>query len=222
MSPSAPVIARPSVPPPSHPRRGIRAIGLIVVGALVAVIVIVVTLVWSAAPSAPRAVDTLLGATPGGLGAGVSGDAEHGALPDGVSVFDDGYAAVANLDGGLLSAIRDAASAASADGVAFVVNSGWRSPEYQRQLLQEAISEYGSEDEAARWVATAETSPHVSGNAIDIGPTDATSWLSIHGAEYGLCQIYANESWHYELRPDAVTVGCPEMYQDPTYDPRMG
>ena len=42
-----------------------------------------------------------------------------------------------------------------------------------------------------------------------------------HGAEYGLCQIYANEPWHYELRPDAGARGCPPIYADPTHDPRM-
>ena len=57
---------------------------------------------------------------------------------------------------------------------------------------------------AARWVATPSTSAHVSGDAVDIGPSDATAWLSEHGAAYGLCQIYRNEPWHYELRPDAV------------------
>ncbi len=101
------------------------------------------------------------------------------------------------------------------------MRSGWRSPEYQQQLLQEAISKYGSEEEAARWVATPETSPHVSGDAVDIGPLDATAWLSEHGAEYGLCQIYSNEPWHYELRPEAIDLGCPPMYADPTLDPRM-
>ena len=53
------------------------------------------------------------------------------------------------------------------------------------------------------------------------GPADATAWLSAHGASYGLCQIYRNESWHYELRPDATSRGCPSMYADPTHDPRM-
>ena len=41
-----------------------------------------------------------------------------------------------------------------------------------------------------------------------------------HGADYGLCQIYGNEPWHYELRPDAVDRGCPPTYADPTQDPR--
>jgi zinc D-Ala-D-Ala carboxypeptidase len=144
-----------------------------------------------------------------------------GAVPDGTTVFDDEIPGVANLDSDLLGALRHAATAAADDGVEFFVDSGWRSPEYQDQLLREAVSEYGSEEEAARWVATPETSPHVSGDAVDIGPSDATAWLSEHGAEYGLCQIYGNEPWHYELRPEAVDHGCPAMYADPTHDPRM-
>jgi D-alanyl-D-alanine carboxypeptidase len=151
---------------------------------------------------------------------GALGEAD-GAVPDGVTVFDDEVPAVANLDPDLLGALRQAATDAADDGVEFYVTSGWRSPEYQDQLLREAISEYGSEEEAARWVATAETSPHVSGDAIDIGHSNATAWLSEHGAKYGLCQIYSNEPWHYELRPEAIDHGCLPMYADPTHDPRM-
>jgi hypothetical protein len=143
------------------------------------------------------------------------------AVPGRATVFDDETAAVANLDPALLGALRQAETDAAGDGIEFLVNSGWRSPEYQEQLLQEAVSEYGSEEEAARWVATADTSPHVSGDAVDIGPSDATAWLSEHGAEYGLCQIYGNEPWHYELRPEAIDHDCPPMYADPTHDPRM-
>jgi zinc D-Ala-D-Ala carboxypeptidase len=146
---------------------------------------------------------------------------ETGRVAYGVTLFDDGVPAVANLDPELLEALRRAATDAAGDGVQFVVNSGWRSPEYQDQLFQEAIAEYGSHEEAARWVATAATSPHVSGDAVDIGEVDATAWLSEHGATYGLCQIYDNEPWHYELRPDAVEQGCPATYADPSEDPRM-
>jgi LAS superfamily LD-carboxypeptidase LdcB len=128
---------------------------------------------------------------------------------------------VAKLDPALLGALRQAATAAADDGVGFLVDSGWRSPAYQKRLLQEAVSKYGSVQEAARWVATPETSPHVSGNAVDVGPPYAAAWLSGLGAEYGLCQIYRNEPWHYELRPEAVDHGCPPMYADPTHDPRM-
>lgn len=144
-----------------------------------------------------------------------------GAVSDGVTVFDDEIPAVTKLDADLLKALRRAAAAAANDGVEFQVNSGWRSPEYQERLLRDAISEHGSEEEAARWVATADTSRHVSGDAIDIGPADATAWLSKHGAAYGLCQIYRNEPWHYELRPKAIDRGCPRKYADPTQDPRM-
>jgi len=144
-----------------------------------------------------------------------------GEVPDGVTVFDDAYPAVANLDPALLGALRQAATDAAGDGVEFFVNSGWRSWEYQERLLDEAVSEYGSREEAARWVATPDTSPHVSGDAVDIGHSDATAWLSEHGAEDGLCQIYRNEPWHYELRPEATSRGCPPMYADPTHDPRM-
>jgi zinc D-Ala-D-Ala carboxypeptidase len=160
------------------------------------------------------------GALPRGELRGALGEAD-GAVPDGTTVFDDEVPGVANLDPDLLAALRQATTDAADDGVEFFVNSGWRSPEYQEQLLHEAVSEYGSEEEAARWVATAETSPHVSGDAIDIASSDAAAWLSEHGADYGLCQIWANEPWHYELRPEAIDHGCPAMYADPTHDPRM-
>jgi zinc D-Ala-D-Ala carboxypeptidase len=146
---------------------------------------------------------------------------DDGAVPDGTTVFDDEIAGVASLDPALLAALRQAATEAADTGVQFLVDSGWRSPEYQDQLLREAVAKYGSQAEAARWVATPETSPHVSGDAVDIGPSGAAAWLSEHGARYGLCQIYGNEPWHYERRSEAIDHGCPPMYADPTHDPRM-
>ena len=144
-----------------------------------------------------------------------------GAVPEGVRVFDDDIPAVANLDPRLLRALRQAAMDAAKDRIDFVVNSGWRSREYQKQLLRDAAAKYGSEKAAARWVATADTSAHVSGHAVDIGPSRATAWLSRHGAAYRLCQVYRNEPWHYELRRGAIDGGCPPMYADPRHDPRM-
>ena len=144
-----------------------------------------------------------------------------GAVPVPVTVFDDETPAVINLDPGLLGALRRAAADAAHDGIEFFVNGGWRSPEYQAQLRREAVLKYGSEEEAARWVATPGTSAHVSGDAVDIGRFDAAAWLSEHGAKYGLCQIYRNEPWHFELRPEAVDHGCPPRYADPSQDPRM-
>jgi LAS superfamily LD-carboxypeptidase LdcB len=138
-----------------------------------------------------------------------------------VRVFEDDVPALANLDPGLRRALREAALDAAKDGIQIVVNSGWRSREYQKQLLRHAIATYGSTTAAARWVAPPDTSSHVSGDAVDIGPSDATAWLSKHGAGYALCRVYRNEPWHYELRPEAIDGGCPSMYADPRHDPRM-
>ena len=138
-----------------------------------------------------------------------------------VSVFDDHAATVANLDPALHAALLRAATDAEKAGISFVVDSGWRSAADQAELLKDAVRQYGSEQEAEKWVATPETSEHVKGDAVDLGPVAARSWLARHGAAYGLCQVYANESWHYELRPDAAHDGCPAMYADPTHDPRM-
>jgi hypothetical protein len=91
---------------------------------------------------------------------------------------------------------------------------------YQEQLRREAIAKDGSAAQAARWVAAPSTSARVSGDAVDIGPANAAAWLSAQGAAYGLCRVYGNEPWHFELRPKAVGRGCPAMYADPTHDPR--
>jgi len=145
----------------------------------------------------------------------------QGAVRRGLTAFDGDRPALAHLDPRLLGALRHAATDAARHGIELLINSGWRSPEYQARLLRQAVSTYGSPEEAARWVATPATSPHVAGRAVDIGPSRATVWLSTHGAAYRLCQIYRNEPWHFELRPDAVGDGCPPMYADPSHDPRM-
>jgi hypothetical protein len=196
-----------------------RRIPRILVAGLLVVIAIAAGLGYqllaSSSSTAASPIDVLRGEHRGALGEA------NGAVPDGTTVCDDEIPGVANLDPALLGALRQAATDASDDGVEFFVNSGWRSPEYGEQLLREAVSKYGSEKEAARWVATADTSFHVSGDAVGIGPSDATAWLSKHGAEYRLCRIYSNEPWHHELRPEAIDHGCPPIYADPTHDPRM-
>jgi hypothetical protein len=171
----------------------------------------------------PRDQRAELGAPGGAIpdGDGVALGAADGVLPSGTTAFDEGLTGVAKVDRALLDALRRATTDAQHDGVHIYVDSGWRSRTYQAQLFSRAISEYGSEAEAARWVAIPGTSTHESGNAVDIGQADATAWLSEHGARYALCQIYRNEPWHYELRAGAIDGGCPRMYADPTQDPRM-
>ena len=190
----------------------IRLAGLLLVIAAVAAL----SQQWPASTSSTAAspIDVLRGERPSSRGEA------GGAVPEGTTVFDDQIPGVAKLDADLLSALRRAATDAAAGGVRLSVDSGWRSPAYQERLLREAVSKYGSEEAATRWVATPETSEHVKGDAIDVGPSGA-AWLSAHGAGYGLCQIYGNEPWHYELRPEARERGCPPVYADPTHDPRM-
>jgi hypothetical protein len=127
--------------------------------------------------------------------------------------LDTGDPSIAHLDPDLLTALQAAVRAARDDGVSMSVTSGWRSRQHQQRLYDEAVATYGSEEEARRYVATPDTSAHVTGDAVDIGPTDADSWLSQHGADYGLCQTFANEMWHFEL---ARTPGgtCPELLPD--------
>lgn len=138
-----------------------------------------------------------------------------GYIPDGQSLspFDSKLPAVVNLDPTLRAAIQHAATDAAADGVTMVMNSGWRSKRYQQSLLDAAITTYGSRLEARKFVNTPAKSTHVRGKAVDVGPTDADSWLSQHGAAYGLCQIYGNEMWHYEVavRPGGT---CPAPISD--------
>lgn len=205
MNPTSP--ARKSAP---------RSPRLVLVSLSLAIAAIIGTVVYQSASSSELTLNDIVS----GNQHGSLGEAD-GVVPDDTVTAFDKVPAVTNLDPDLLKALRQAATAAARDKVTFYVNSGWRSPAYQEQLLNEAILKYGSEKIAARWVSTPGKSLHVSGEAVDIGRSNARSWLSKHGAMYGLCQIYHNEPWHFELRPDAVEQGCPRLYVDPTRDPRM-
>jgi hypothetical protein len=156
----------------------------------------------------------------------VACDARAGSLAslDSVTASSQGAAGrrpLARLDADLRAAFVSARADAAGAGVVLQVNSGWRSAGHQQRLFDEAVAHYGSEEEAARWVARPGTSVHESGDAVDVGPETGAAWLAGHGAAYGLCRVYDNEPWHFELRPDAVAGGCPATYADPTADPRM-
>lgn len=183
---------------PDSPRR--RAAALALVTAAVTALVV-------AAPdlSSRQVVGAVL--TPS------AGDGDGGAIPHGGLPVDSRETAVAALDDDLLAAVRAAAADAAVDGIEVRITSGWRSRGYQQRLLDRAERTYGSLEEARRWVATPDTSSHVTGDAVDVGPTDAAYWMAEHGSRYGLCQVYANEIWHYELltRPGGT---CPEARPD--------
>lgn len=207
-------------------RRDRRIVAMIVAFAMITLLSALGWVTVTALASTAPAGQPLGQAAPGSGrsdGLGESGP-ERGIAPDRgtgqvtQSAFDDGDPAVANLKPDLLAALRKAESDAARDGVSFRLNSGWRSAEEQERLRRDAVNEYGSEREAARWVATPRGSAHVSGDAVDIGDMDATAWLSENGQRYGLCQIYDNEPWHFELRD--VANGCPARFTDPSEDPR--
>lgn len=149
--------------------------------------------------------------------------AEEGHIAEGHPLtLDDAEApAIARLDPGLLVALREASAAAAGDGIVFDITSGWRSRGYQQWLMDAAIEQYGSEEVARQYVATPETSHHVDGHAVDIGSVDAQLWLTEHGWQWGLCQIYANERWHFELATDPGGV-CPALLPDAAGDSTPG
>lgn len=129
-----------------------------------------------------------------------------------VSLWDDDLPAIERLDLELLAAMRAAEASAADDGIRFGVTSGWRSAAYQQWLLDTRMAAVG-EETARAYVATPEQSRHVSGDAVDIGPVDAQYWLISYGSEFGICQTYGNEPWHFELATEPGT-DCPPMRID--------
>ncbi len=117
------------------------------------------------------------------------------------------------LDAKLERSMGRAIAAAAEDDVELTITSGLRSVDEQRVLWDEALDQYGSEQEAARWVLPPELSAHVQGLAVDVGPATGAAWLAEHGARWGLCQIFANEPWHFE-RATKNKGTCPELLPD--------
>ncbi|GGB36117.1 putative VanY-type carboxypeptidase [Flexivirga endophytica] len=119
--------------------------------------------------------------------------------------------AVQRLDPQLRAALVGAQEAMQANGVQMWITSGWRTDAYQRRLYADAVAEHGVAY-ARTHVATPDKTEHTTGRAVDIGPTDADYWLIRNGSQYGLCQTYANEIWHFELT--AVDGQCPAQRTD--------
>ena len=127
-----------------------------------------------------------------------------------LSPYDVQNPAVGNLDPNLLTAVQQAAGAAAGYGLTLTITSGWRSTAFQQQLLDDAVATYGSMAIARQYVQTPEHSKHVLGQAVDVGGAGVDQWLIATGAQFGLCQIYANEIWHFELAA-SPTGACPPL-----------
>ncbi len=130
-----------------------------------------------------------------------------------LSPYDVQNPAIGYLNPALLNAVQQAATAATADGISLTITSGWRSPEFQQQLLDDAVATYGSVAAARQYVQTPQRSRHVQGLAVDVGGAGAAQWLMLNGARFGLCRTYANETWHFELSADAAG-NCPPLLPD--------
>jgi hypothetical protein len=189
--------------PTANPRRERRLTAL-------ALLAIVAAITCFASCTAVNAEDDSTADQPStGEASGPPG-AEDGVLPENTSSFDTNLPGIAKLDPKLLKAVQKAETAMRADGITMRVNTGWRSKKYQQELLDKAIAKYGSREKALKWVADPDESHHVTGKAVDIGPTAADHWLIRKGARFGLCQTLSHEIWHFEL---VTTPGgeCPPM-----------
>lgn len=182
----------------------------ILAGFAIIAVVISLTLVACTAVSAESDPSPSTSAdTPSATKKGPPG-ADDGVLPDHTSAFDTSMPGVAKLDPALRHAVQQAEQAMKDDGIKMQVTTGWRSKKYQQELLTKAIRKYGSKKKALEYVADPDESHHVTGHAVDIGPTDADDWLIRKGDRFGLCQTLSNEMWHFEL---VTTPGgtCPPM-----------
>ena len=84
------------------------------------------------------------------------------------------------------------------------VGSGFRSPERQAELWQEALVKYGSPEEARKWVAPPGNSQHNVGFAADLKylTPEAREWAHNNAEQFGLAFPLSNEPWHIELAGD--------------------
>lgn len=106
-----------------------------------------------------------------------------------------------------------AQESAQQDGITMTITSGWRSAQTQQELFDDAIETHGSVAEATRWVLPPERSAHVWGRAIDVAPAAGVQWLQANGSQFGLCQVYENEPWHFEALVEPG-LACPGLVAD--------
>jgi hypothetical protein len=123
------------------------------------------------------------------------------------------------IDPQLLVRFQAAKASAEKDGQKIYIASGFRTLERQKYLFVAAVKKYGSEAEAAKWVAPPYVSHHPWGLAIDVNyPNEpvGAGWLEVNGARFGLCRVYENEWWHFEpvIAPGGT---CPALVPNATF-----
>ncbi len=116
----------------------------------------------------------------------------------------------------VFNAFKEMADAAKEEGITLIVNSGYRTYEYQKNLYDQYARENG-EDFADDYAARPDFSEHQSGLALDIvsyglnmdnfAESDTYKWLTENCTDYGFILRYpegkeeitgyAFEGWHY-------------------------
>jgi soluble lytic murein transglycosylase-like protein len=111
------------------------------------------------------------------------------------------------------------AAAASADGIALIVVSGFRSDAEQAQLF--------AANPDPRWVAPPGKSLHRLGTELDLGPDAAYGWLAANAGRFGFVKRYDWEPWHFGFTGNAgsASVGYGAAIRDgrsaiPAFVPR--
>lgn len=121
----------------------------------------------------------------------------------------------------LLPVARDAfqemAEAAKEDGIAMVIDSGYRSSWYQKKVYRRLMEKGKTFEEVARFVAPPGYSEHMLGLAVDFVPSNwrfvdepAYQWLKKHGRTFGFNESYPeissdNRPWepsHWRYSPN--------------------
>ncbi|MGA4542365.1 D-alanyl-D-alanine carboxypeptidase family protein [Uniformispora flossi] len=134
---------------------------------------------------------------------------------DGDGITDDPGATDPNqLSGAARTAYQQAKTAMAANGITLTLTSGKRSFQHQQDLWDQEVRDTGSTAAARNRVLPPGESSHVQGIAIDINVA-AQAWMKSKGSQYGWCQIYANEAWHFEYRASYKTSGCPTLKPHP-------
>jgi D-alanyl-D-alanine carboxypeptidase len=114
---------------------------------------------------------------------------------------------------------QEMVAAAAGDGVRLLIVSGYRSYEYQAELIRKKISAGQTIEEILKVSAAPGYSQHHTGGAVDIATpgsrplteefetSDAFRWLTDHAAKYGFLMTYPRdnahgfvfEPWHWAL-----------------------
>ena len=108
------------------------------------------------------------------------------------------------------------AVAAKKDGINLIVDSGFRSISYQKQIIRRRLEAGEKYEKLITFVAPPGYSEHHSARAVDFVPSEARfahteiyKWLKKHAAEFGFYETYPEdttgftpwESWHWVYQP---------------------